>query len=264
MSSPIKVTYTRTWDNKPLVQIDGGVFCDVERTPDQLRAMAAMLLKVADAGEARPTTGRHWSPLRVLLNADGEPCRGAVELMGIDQAAPLGQGWTARRVAPDLTVVHGGHSHSVAHCAGVSVNDLVWVRTPEPGRAPQLQAWHAAPPDTWASPPEPARSSLHSGPAAGTPANSGNPTTAGAPPRPGSCPGLHAAGTPQTPSGASPQARSRSHSAGTAGAAPGACPIATRVALAQRPAPAHGSPGTGTERAGCVGVSWLCSCGGGE
>lgn len=75
MSSPIKVTYTRTWENKPLVQIDGGPFCDVERTPDQLRTMAAMLLKVADAGEARSTTGRHWVPGRVLLNADGEPCR---------------------------------------------------------------------------------------------------------------------------------------------------------------------------------------------
>ncbi|OGB19467.1 MAG: hypothetical protein A2W72_01525 [Burkholderiales bacterium RIFCSPLOWO2_12_67_14] len=68
----IKVTYTRTWDNKPLVGIDGGPFCGVERTPAQLREMAAMLLRVADAGEARPTTGRHWVPGRVVLTAAGE------------------------------------------------------------------------------------------------------------------------------------------------------------------------------------------------
>jgi hypothetical protein len=73
--STIKVTYTRTFDNRPLVRIDGGCFNDVERTPDQLREMAAMLLKVADAGEARPLTGRHWMPGRVFLNAVGGEVR---------------------------------------------------------------------------------------------------------------------------------------------------------------------------------------------
>lgn len=68
----IKVTYTRTWENKPLAVIDGGPFCGVERTPAQLREMAAVLLKVADAAEARPVTGRNWFPGRVVLNAAGD------------------------------------------------------------------------------------------------------------------------------------------------------------------------------------------------
>lgn len=59
----IKVTYTRTRNNEPLVQLDGGPLIDVERTPAQLRNMAAMLIRVANAAEARPTTGRHWAPV---------------------------------------------------------------------------------------------------------------------------------------------------------------------------------------------------------
>lgn len=70
--STVKVTYTRSYDNRPLVQLDGGVFCDVIRTPAELRKMAAMLLKVADVGETRPTTGRHWMPERVVLTSEGE------------------------------------------------------------------------------------------------------------------------------------------------------------------------------------------------
>ncbi|GLS13624.1 hypothetical protein [Hydrogenophaga electricum] len=68
----IKVTYTRTWDHKPLAVLDGGPFVDAERTPAQLREMAAMLLKVADAAEARPLHGRHWYPGRVVLTDAGE------------------------------------------------------------------------------------------------------------------------------------------------------------------------------------------------
>lgn len=100
MNRPIKVTYTRSNDDRPLVQLDGGVFCDVIRTPAELRVMAAMLLKVADVGEARPTTGRHWAPLRVLLNADGEPCRNSD---GFPVDAPIIGGdyvHAARRPAP--------------------------------------------------------------------------------------------------------------------------------------------------------------------
>ena len=70
--STIKVTYTRTWDNKPLAVLDGGPFVGVERTPEQLREMAAMLLKVADAAEARPVIGRRWLPGRVVLSAAGD------------------------------------------------------------------------------------------------------------------------------------------------------------------------------------------------
>lgn len=68
----IKVTLTRTFEHKPLAHIDGGPFCDVERTPEQLRELAAMLLKVADAAEARPLVGRHWYPGRFVLNAEGD------------------------------------------------------------------------------------------------------------------------------------------------------------------------------------------------
>lgn len=63
----INVTYTRTWDLKPLATIDGGPFIDLERTPDQLRELAAILMKVADESAVRPTTGRHWCPGRVLM-----------------------------------------------------------------------------------------------------------------------------------------------------------------------------------------------------
>jgi hypothetical protein len=72
MRTDIKVTYTRSFDLRPLVQIDGGVFCDVIRTPAEIREMAALLLKVADAAEARPIIGRHWMPGRVVLNSVGD------------------------------------------------------------------------------------------------------------------------------------------------------------------------------------------------
>ncbi len=70
--SALKVTYTRSFDNRPLVDLDGGGFCGVTRTPAELREMAALLLKVADAAEARPTTGRHWVPGRVVLTPAGD------------------------------------------------------------------------------------------------------------------------------------------------------------------------------------------------
>lgn len=60
--SQIKVTYTRTWDNKPLVVLDGGPFNGAERTPAQLRELAVYLEDIADRADRRPCTGKHWAP----------------------------------------------------------------------------------------------------------------------------------------------------------------------------------------------------------
>lgn len=64
--SRINVIYTRTRFEQPLVQLDGGPFNDAEYTPQQLRALAALLERAATAAEQRPCTGRHWLPSRVV------------------------------------------------------------------------------------------------------------------------------------------------------------------------------------------------------
>lgn len=68
MSARIRVTYTRTYDHHPLVDLDGDVFNGVTRTPAELRALATALIAAANAAEARPTTGRHWAPLETALH----------------------------------------------------------------------------------------------------------------------------------------------------------------------------------------------------
>lgn len=60
--SQIKVTYTRTRFNTPLVHLDGGPFIDGERTPDQLRELAVHLQDIAARADRRPCTGKHWAP----------------------------------------------------------------------------------------------------------------------------------------------------------------------------------------------------------
>lgn len=65
----IKVTLTRTYRNEPLAVLDGGPFVIVERTPEQLRALAAALVAAAIAAESRPCTGRHWLPGRMEIQA---------------------------------------------------------------------------------------------------------------------------------------------------------------------------------------------------
>lgn len=172
---------------------------------------------------------------------------------------PSVQHWQVRRVGPDLCISFAGHRWSAAHLPGVAVGDLVAVRADSnPARAPLLATAHEQQPGIWASPPAPAHSCLHSGPAAGTAASWGSQPTAGVPLHP--CP-LDIPGTPVQPPAASPQAHSHSHSAGTTGAAPAADSIAKLVALARSLAPGHGSPGTGTS---LVSVSLHFSCGGGE
>lgn len=70
--SNIQVTYMRSWEDTPLAVLDGGPFIDCARSPEQLREMAGMLLKVADAAEAIPTTGRYWKHRRVVLTPTGD------------------------------------------------------------------------------------------------------------------------------------------------------------------------------------------------
>ncbi|MFY4035376.1 hypothetical protein ACOTJL_06535 [Achromobacter xylosoxidans] len=58
----IKVTYTRTHDQRPLVVLDGGPFNDVELTLERLCALARALDEAAHVAERRPVKGRLWIP----------------------------------------------------------------------------------------------------------------------------------------------------------------------------------------------------------
>lgn len=57
----IRVTYTRTRFEKPLVVLDGGPFNGVEYTPEQLQAMVNQLLQIAALADQRPCTGKRWT-----------------------------------------------------------------------------------------------------------------------------------------------------------------------------------------------------------
>ncbi|KOQ29476.1 hypothetical protein ABW38_10455 [Achromobacter xylosoxidans] len=58
----IKVKYTRTHDQRPLVTLDGGPFVGVELTLERLHALAQMLDQVEHVAEHRPVKGRLWMP----------------------------------------------------------------------------------------------------------------------------------------------------------------------------------------------------------
>lgn len=175
---------------------------------------------------------------------------------------PSVQHWQVRRVGPDLCISFAGRRWSAAHLPGVAVGDLVAVRADSnPTGAPLLSAGHEPQPGIWASPPVPAHSCPHSGPAAGIPASWGSQTTCCGSGHGCSRRAPHAHGTPPSPPAATPQAHSHSHSAGTASAAPAADSIAKLVALARSLVPECGSPGTGTS---LVSVSLHFSVGGGE
>ena len=67
----LKVTYTRTRENHPLVCLDGGPFNGVDATPAQLFALADQLHSIAAIANLRPTTGRNWHPeVRVLEGSE--------------------------------------------------------------------------------------------------------------------------------------------------------------------------------------------------
>lgn len=67
--SRIEVTYDTSFTGAPLVDLDGDVFNGVTRTPSELRQLAAFLLKVAAASEARPH-GYRVPPTRELLSVN--------------------------------------------------------------------------------------------------------------------------------------------------------------------------------------------------
>ena len=68
-TTPLRVIYTRTHDNKPLVSLQGGPFNDFDAQPEQLRRLAAALMVVADTSESLPTTGRDWRARRAEVPA---------------------------------------------------------------------------------------------------------------------------------------------------------------------------------------------------
>lgn len=64
MHKTLTANLTRTFDGKPLAVVDnlpGGL---AELRPDQLRALAAALQRIADDCEARPLKGKAWAPVR--------------------------------------------------------------------------------------------------------------------------------------------------------------------------------------------------------
>lgn len=173
---------------------------------------------------------------------------------------PQVQHWDVRRVGPDLCISFAGCRWSVQGLSGVAVDDLVAVQAAsDPTAAPLMRAVNEEQPGTWASPPAPAHSCPRTAPVAGTPESSDSQTTGCGSSHECSRHAQHAHGTPPRPPAASPQGHTHSHSAGTAGAAPAADSIAKLVALAQRLAHEHGSPGTGKS---LVSVSLHFSCGG--
>jgi hypothetical protein len=60
MLKTLEVTLTRDRHEKPLVVIESSIGNGYEVAPAQLRALAAVLLRVADDAEARPTKGRYF------------------------------------------------------------------------------------------------------------------------------------------------------------------------------------------------------------
>lgn len=173
---------------------------------------------------------------------------------------PVVQYWQVRRVGADLCISFAGRRWSVLGLDNVAVGDLVAVQaTSDQTGAPLLSAGHVPQPGIWASPPAPAHSCPRTAPVAGTPESSDSQTTGCGSSHECSRHAQHAHGTPPRPPAASPQGHTHSHSAGTAGAAPAADSIAKLVALAQRLAHEHGSPGTGKS---LVSVSLHFSSGG--
>lgn len=114
MSHVINATLTRTWDNKPLVTLDGGPFNGVERTPAQLRALAVALVRAASMAEARPTTGRHWAPKTVVLDLEPAPAKTerVRDAQGFAaQTRLIGEGWV-----PALPGAPGAHRPAGRPC----------------------------------------------------------------------------------------------------------------------------------------------------
>lgn len=66
---PIRVIYTRTEKNRPLVHLDGGPFNGCDYTPDQLQALADWLLRIKASSLKQPLAGHYWQPATVQIDA---------------------------------------------------------------------------------------------------------------------------------------------------------------------------------------------------
>lgn len=64
MLKKLEVTLTRDRHNKPLVVVESAIGNGMEVSPDRLRALAAALVKAADDADAKPTTPRHFAPIK--------------------------------------------------------------------------------------------------------------------------------------------------------------------------------------------------------
>ena len=64
----LQITYTRTRNCTPLVELQGGPFNGAEFTPEDLHALAHTLTNAANFAKARPCLGRHWMQQRVTLD----------------------------------------------------------------------------------------------------------------------------------------------------------------------------------------------------
>jgi hypothetical protein len=64
MDTALTANLTRTHLGAPLATVEGLPGGCADLTPAQLRALAAALEKIATDCEARPASGRHWTPER--------------------------------------------------------------------------------------------------------------------------------------------------------------------------------------------------------
>lgn len=64
----LTIRTARTYTNKPLMVLDGGLFNGTELTPHQVRFLAAALVGVADAVAEEDVTARHWRPRTIVIH----------------------------------------------------------------------------------------------------------------------------------------------------------------------------------------------------
>ncbi len=68
MDAQLEVILTQTRNRTPLVTVNNLPDSHADLTPKQLRALAAVLCKAADEGEARPMDPKHFKQKRRLYD----------------------------------------------------------------------------------------------------------------------------------------------------------------------------------------------------
>ncbi len=82
----IRVALTETYRREPLAVVDGLPGDSAELTPAQLRALAAVLVRIADDCEARPLGGKHLRNVRREYEVETAPA-GSRQRAGPEGAA---------------------------------------------------------------------------------------------------------------------------------------------------------------------------------